>query len=44
MEIYVVLAKGSTSYQGLEDVAAQEMTATTGGERVFVIRRELKKD
>jgi 20S proteasome subunit beta 6 len=44
LEIYVVLAKDSTSFQGLENVAAQEMTAANDGERVFVIRRELKKD
>ncbi|THU87380.1 N-terminal nucleophile aminohydrolase [Dendrothele bispora CBS 962.96] len=44
IEIYVVLAKGS-SVQGLEKVpGAQEMTATGDGERVFVVRRNLRKD
>lgn len=45
LEMYVVLAKGSTSLQGLGNIRGiQEMTATDDGERVFVIRRDLKKD
>lgn len=43
--MYVVIAKGSTSYQSLENVrGAQEMTSTIDGERVFVVKRDLKKD
>jgi 20S proteasome subunit beta 6 len=45
LEIYVVLAKGSTSLQGLQSIRGiQELTSTADGERVFVIRRDLKKD
>lgn len=44
LEMYVVLAKGFP-VQTLEGVAGiQEMTATNDGERVFVIRRNLKRD
>ena len=40
----MVLAKGS-SLQGLESIAGvQEMTQTRDGERMFVIRRNLKRD
>ena len=45
LEIYVVLAKNSNSLQGLQSYRGiQEMTVGAGGERVFVIRRDLKKD
>ncbi|KAF5382623.1 hypothetical protein D9615_002762 [Tricholomella constricta] len=45
LEMYVVLAKGSTALQSIVSVRGiQEMTTTEDGERVFVIRRELKKD
>ncbi|KAF9235654.1 nucleophile aminohydrolase [Melanogaster broomeanus] len=44
LEMYIVLAKG----RGLHDLegimGVQELTATEDGERVFVVRRELKKD
>jgi 20S proteasome subunit beta 6 len=44
LEIFIVLAKGRPM-QGLEGVRGmQEVTATNDGERVFIIRRELKKD
>jgi 20S proteasome subunit beta 6 len=44
LEMYVVLAKGRT-LQGLEGIKGmQELTTTDDGERVFVVRRELKKD
>ncbi|KAK7450651.1 Proteasome subunit beta type-6 [Stygiomarasmius scandens] len=44
IEICIVLAKGS-SVQGLEKVpGAQEITATGDGERVFIVRRNLRKD
>jgi 20S proteasome subunit beta 6 len=44
LEMYVVLAKGRSA-AGLEGVAGiQEVPTTEGGERVFVVRRELKKD
>jgi 20S proteasome subunit beta 6 len=42
--MYVVIAKGS-SPQELERIQGiQEMTATQDGERVFIIRRNLKRD
>jgi len=45
LEIYVVLSKNSPSIQGLRDIrGASELTSTNDGERVFVVRRELKKD
>lgn len=45
LEIYVVLSKNSPSIQGLRDIrGASELTSTDDGERVFVVRRELKKD
>jgi 20S proteasome subunit beta 6 len=44
LEMYVVLAKGR-DLQGLEDVMGiSEMTTAEGGERVFIIQRDLKKD
>lgn len=44
LEMYVVLAKGSP-LQGLELVqGVQEMSTTTDGERVFIVRRNLKRD
>ena len=44
LEIYVVVAKGR-SPQGLESMrGVQEMSTRPDGDRVFVIRRELKKD
>ncbi|KAF8133317.1 nucleophile aminohydrolase, partial [Boletus edulis] len=44
LEMYVVLAKGR-GVQGLEDVrGVQELSVTEEGERIFVIRRDLKKD
>lgn len=42
--MYIVLAKGR-GVQGLEGVRGmQELSATDDGERVFVVRRDLKKD
>ena len=42
--MYVVLAKGRTT-QGLDGLRGiQEVSATSDGERVFLVRRELKKD
>ncbi|TFK48820.1 N-terminal nucleophile aminohydrolase [Heliocybe sulcata] len=44
LEIYVVLAKGR-DLSGLEGFAGlQEVSSRSDGERIFVIRRELKKD
>lgn len=44
LEIYVVLAQGRSAH-GLEGVRGiTEMTTNEEGDRVFVIRRELKKD
>jgi len=49
LEMYIVLAKGQELH-GLDKLrpgavqSVQELTATNDGERVFVLRRELKKD
>jgi 20S proteasome subunit beta 6 len=44
LEMYIVLAKGR-GVQGLEGVRGmQELSVADDGERVFVIRRDLKKD
>jgi 20S proteasome subunit beta 6 len=44
LEIYIVLAKGRTLH-GTESIGGlQELTVTDDGERVFVVRRDLKKD
>ncbi|KAG2054048.1 N-terminal nucleophile aminohydrolase [Suillus hirtellus] len=44
LEIFIALAKGRT-LQGMESVRGlQELTATEDGERLFVMRRDLKKD
>lgn len=43
--MYIVLAKNSPSIQSLRDIRGMsELTATEDGERVFVVRRDLKKD
>jgi len=43
--MYIVLAKDSPTLASLQSSReAQEVTATADGERVFVIRRDLKKD
>jgi len=45
LEMYVVLAKESTSLQSLDGLrGVEEIAGTADGERVFVIRRDLKKD
>jgi 20S proteasome subunit beta 6 len=42
--MYVVLARGRT-LQGLEGLRGlQELSTSQEGERLFVVRRELKKD
>ena len=42
--MYVIIAKGRSA-QGLEGVyGVQEMSTNPDGDRVFMIRRELKKD
>jgi 20S proteasome subunit beta 6 len=42
--MYVILAKGRSA-QGLQGVSGiQELSTNPDGDRVFVIRRELKKD
>ncbi|KAF8828057.1 hypothetical protein HHX47_DHR4000832 [Lentinula edodes] len=44
LEMFIVLAKGSPLY-GLENIdGVQEMTVTNEGERIFVVRRNLKRD
>ena len=45
LEIYLVFANGSPSVQALANIRdVQEVSETEDGERIFVIRRELKKD
>jgi len=45
LEMYVVISKDSPALESLQAVAGvQEMSTTNDGERVFVIRKELKKD
>lgn len=42
--MFIVLAKGR-SLQGLEGARnVQEVSSRAGGERVFILRKELKKD
>lgn len=46
LEMYIVLAKGKAP-QGLDSIKGaqvQELSTRSDGERVFVLRRELKKD
>jgi 20S proteasome subunit beta 6 len=44
LEIFIALAKGRT-LQGMESIRGlQELTVTEDGERLFVMRRDLKKD
>jgi 20S proteasome subunit beta 6 len=43
--MYIVVAKGSDAVQSLQDVRGlQEVTTSVEGERVFILRRDLKKD
>jgi len=44
LEIYLVFAKGSPSVQALANIRDVQEVSETEGERIFVIRRELKKD
>jgi 20S proteasome subunit beta 6 len=44
LEMYIVLAKGRTLQSMGVDAQAQEVSARPDGERVFVLRRDLKKD
>ncbi|PCH40487.1 N-terminal nucleophile aminohydrolase [Wolfiporia cocos MD-104 SS10] len=44
LEMYVVLAKGRSTQELASIRGAQELTPKEGGDRIFVIRRELKKD
>jgi len=45
LEMFVVLAKDSNSLQGLQSVGGiREVTSNADAERMFVIRRDLKKD
>ena len=44
LEIYIVVAKGR-SPQGLEGIrGVQELSTQPNGDRMFILRRELKKD
>jgi len=44
LEMFVVLAQGRSAADLETKPGVQELSATPGGERVFVLRRELKKD
>jgi 20S proteasome subunit beta 6 len=44
LEIFVVLAQGRAAPELEHAPGVQELSATPGGERVFIVRRELKKD
>jgi len=44
LEMYIVLAKGRTLHETESIGGLQELTTTDEGERVFVVRRDLKKD
>lgn len=43
--MYIVVAKGSNAVQGLQAIrGVDEITTSVEGERVFILRQELKKD
>ena len=44
LEMYIVLAKGRTLPDAVVNLRPQELPSTTDGERVFVLKRDLKKD
>ncbi|RXW19076.1 hypothetical protein EST38_g6770 [Candolleomyces aberdarensis] len=45
LEMYIVLSNSSPTLQDLQGLrGVEEVTSTNDGERVFIVRRELKKD
>ena len=45
LEVYIVVAKDSPNIQGVQGIPGlQEATSADEGERVFVVRRNLKRD
>lgn len=44
LEMYVVLAKGRSTQELVNVPGAQELTTRADGDRMFIIRRDLKKD
>ena len=44
LEMYVVIAKGRSVEPLVGLVGVQEVTTIADGDRMFIIRRELKKD
>jgi len=44
LEMYIVLAKGRTLPDAVVNLRPQELPSATDGERVFVLKRDLKKD
>ena len=43
--MYIVVAKGSNAVQSLQAIRGlEEITTSVDGERLFILRRELKKD
>ncbi|KAF8272625.1 proteasome subunit [Lactarius quietus] len=44
LEMYIVLAKGRTLPDAVANLRPQELASAADGERVFVLKRDLKKD
>jgi 20S proteasome subunit beta 6 len=44
LEMFIVLAKGRTLPDAVVNLRPQELPSTVDGERVFVLKRDLKKD
>jgi len=44
LEMYIVLAKGRTLPETVMDLLPEELSSRGDGERVFVLKRDLKKD
>jgi len=43
--MYIIVAKGSDNVQTLQAIRGlEEITTSVQGERIFILRRELKKD
>ena len=42
--MYIVLAKGRNLPDAVENLRPQELPSAADGERVFVLKRDLKKD
>ena len=44
LEMYIVLAKGRTLPDVVTNLMPEELPSTEEGERIFVLKRDLKKD